>query len=476
MDLARLKQRGEAEWMIPRQDGMRVPVVLYGSRMLLQQMDDKVYRQAVNVASLPGIVGASYAMPDAQWGGGFPAGGVVAFDPRQGGIVSAGGVGFDISCGVRLIQTGLRSGQIAPGLDSLLDDLVRRIPAGLGSRGHIRLSEREMDSMLFGGARWAVECGWGDAQELTHIEEQGCMAGAEPEQVSVKARLRQRDAMGTLGSGNYYLQIQVVDKLYDYNLADRFGLSEDDVVISIHCGSRGLGHQVGSEFMMAMARRTEKYKLPLADRELAYAPADSRLGRQYLGAMRAATNCALANRQIIGARVREAFEFRYPLSEPRLVYDVSYNTCKQEVHLVDGQARSLLVHRKGATRALAPGHPDLPPALKETGQPVFIGGSMGTSSYVLSGLPGNADKSFSSACHGAGRAMSRRQALRRWSGREIIDDLSRRGIRIRCASHRGVAEEAPQAYKDVTTVVKDTEQAGLARRVARLRPLGVIKG
>jgi tRNA-splicing ligase RtcB len=476
MDLARLKQRGEAEWMIPRQDGMRVPVVFYGSRELVQQMDEKVYRQAINVAALPGIVGASYAMPDAHWGYGFPIGGVAAFDPLQSGIISAGGVGFDIACGVRLIHTGLRSEQIEPGFDRLLDDLLRRIPTGPGSRSHIRLSEREMDGMLIGGARWAVECGWGDVQELAHIEEQGCMADADPAQVSVRARLRQCDAMGTLGSVNHYLEIQAVDKLYDNTLARQFGLSEDDVVISIHCGSRGLGHQIGIEFQTAMTRLTDTRKLPLADRELAYAPIDSRLGGQYLGAMRAAINCALANRQIIAARVREAFEFRYPQSELHLLYDVSHNTCKQEIHSIDGRARSLLVHRKGATRALAPGHPSLPPTLRVAGQPVLIGGSMGTSSYVLSGLTGNADKSFSSACHGAGRSIGRRQAQRRWSGRETIDDLSRRGIRIRCASYRGLAEEAPQAYKDVTTVVKDTEQAGLARRVARLRPLGVIRG
>lgn len=476
MDIGKLEQRSETEWLIPRQDEMRVPAVFYASRALLEAMDDKVYQQTRNVATMPGIVEAAYAMPDAHWGYGFPIGGVAAFDPEEGGVVSAGGVGFDISCGVRLLHTGLTHTEIAPKMTALMDQLFEHIPAGIGSRGAITLDDTEMTAMLLGGARWAIDRGWGSSEDLEKIEEQGTMAGALPEHVSAKARTRQRREMGTLGSGNHYLEIQRVERVHDPAIARAFQLKENDIVVGVHCGSRGMGHQIGTEFLLEMAKSCPSFGIELPDRELACAPARSPLGERYLGAMRAAINCALANREIITHLTRQVLSGLFPNSDTRLLYDVSHNTCKEETHVIGGLERKLLVHRKGATRAFAPGHPDLPTAFSATGQPVLIGGSMGTGSYVLAGMTGNEARAFASACHGAGRKMSRRQARRNWSGRAVVDDLAQRGILVRSPSQRGIAEEAPGAYKDVDTVVEIAERAGLARRVARLEPLGVVKG
>jgi tRNA-splicing ligase RtcB len=439
-------------------------------------MDHKVYEQVVNVATLRGIVKASYAMPDAHWGYGFPIGGVAAFDPDQGGVVSAGGVGFDISCGVRCLHTGLVVEDVMPVQRALADILYHKIPAGVGSTGAIHLNEEQMDAMLAGGAKWAVERGWGTAADLERIEEHGQMLHAKPANVSAHAKKRQRDEMGTLGSGNHYLEVQKVARVFDADTAQAFGLKENDVVLSIHCGSRGLGHQIGTDFLRKMAIAAGQYGIVLPDRELACAPINSPVGEEYLGAMRAAINCALANRQIITHLVREAFAHILPKARLPLLYDVSHNTCKVEEHAVDGKTQKLYVHRKGATRAFGPGHPDIPAALRAVGQPVLIGGSMGTGSYVLVGTKEGEARSFASACHGAGRAMSRHQAYRTWKGRQVVDELAARGIIIRSPSSRGVAEEAPGAYKDVTAVVDAADVAGLARRVARLEPLVCVKG
>jgi tRNA-splicing ligase RtcB len=429
----------------------------------------------VNVATLPGIVKASYAMPDAHWGYGFPIGGVAAFDP-EGGVVSAGGVGFDISCGVRTLLTGLPVSAIEPRKRELADSLFAAVPAGLGSQGEIVLTPTEMDAMLAGGARWALDRGWGREADLERIEEHGQMRGARPDAVSEKAKERQRREMGTLGSGNHYLEVQVVDEVYAAEVAGAFGLAVGEVVVSIHCGSRGLGHQIGTEYLRDMAIAAERHGIRLPDRELACAPIRSSLGEQYLGAMRAAINCALANRQIVCHLTREAFRGLFPQARLDLLFDVSHNTCKVEEHVVDGRRRELYVHRKGATRAFGPGDPTLPKALVDVGQPVLIGGSMGTASYVLAGTKASETRAFSSACHGAGRAMSRHAATKRWRGRRVVDDLAARGIVIKSPSLRGVAEEAPGAYKDVSEVVDAAELAGLARKVARLRPLVCIKG
>jgi tRNA-splicing ligase RtcB len=439
-------------------------------------MDRKVYEQAVNVASLPGIVKASYAMPDAHWGYGFPIGGVAAFDPDQGGVVSAGGVGFDISCGVRCLHTGLTRPDILAVQRQLADTLFERIPAGVGSTGLIHLNEREMEAMLTGGAQWAVQAGWGLAEDLDRIEEHGRILHAKPGNVSQQAKKRQRDEMGTLGSGNHYLEVQQVTSIYDATIAEAFGLRIGDVVVMIHCGSRGLGHQIGTEFLKEMAISAGDYGIRLPERELACAPINSDVGQRYLGAMRAAINCALANRQILTHLVRQVFAELLPQAKLPLLYDVSHNTCKVEEHGIDGRTRRLYVHRKGATRAFGPGHPDISAALRPFGQPVLIGGSMGTGSYVLAGTRESESLAFSSACHGAGRAMSRHQATRTWSGRQLVDELAARGIMIRSPSMRGVAEEAPDAYKDVSAVVDAADAVGLARKVARTEPLICVKG
>jgi len=476
VDLSRFERVTDNEWRINPVGAMRVPGIIYADADLIRGMDDKVYEQITNVATLPGIIKASYAMPDAHWGYGFPIGGVAAFDAAQGGVVSAGGVGFDISCGVRSLTTGLTRSDIEPHKDSLADVLFAAIPAGLGSTGTIRLNDRGMQAMLTGGARWAVSQGYGYQDDLQYIEEYGCMAGALAEEVSQQAKRRQRDEMGTLGSGNHYLEVQHVIEIYDRNAARAFALHENDIVVSIHCGSRGLGHQIGTEFLKSMAIAAHQYGIELPDRELACAPINSPLGESYLGAMRAGINCALANRQILTHLARRAFERILPRAELSVLYDVSHNTCKQEEHVVDGKPMRLFVHRKGATRALGPGHADLPEAFRESGQPVLIGGSMGTASYILAGLPQSEQRCFASACHGAGRAMSRRKASKQWHGRQVIDDLSARGILIRSHSYRGVAEEAPGAYKDVDAVVDAAENAGLARKVVKLAPVICVKG
>ncbi|MGH8547117.1 MAG: RtcB family protein [Methylococcales bacterium] len=476
MDTGQLIQRDEYCWEIPVRGAMRVPAVIYADAELIRDMDPKVHEQICNVATLPGIVEAACVMPDAHWGYGFPIGGVAAFDPAQGGVISAGGVGFDISCGVRTLHTGLTMAELGPHQIRLADELYRSIPAGVGSHGKLHLNHKEMIGMLKGGAQWAVEMGYGESVDLEYIEEQGCMAGAEPSRVSSKARERQRDEMGTLGSGNHYLEVQRVAEIYSHETARSFRLYMDDIVISIHCGSRGLGHQIGTEFLKEMALSAASHGITLPDRELACAPIDSPLGKQYLGAMRAGINCALANRQIITHLTRQSFEDIFPGIPLSLIYDVSHNTCKMERHIAGDREMDLFIHRKGATRAFGPGHSDLPPAYREVGQPVLIGGSMGTSSYVLCGTDTSEQPAFSSACHGAGRAMSRRQASKRCRGEELIDELAARGILIRGPSLRGIAEEAPLAYKDVHAVVDAADRAGLARKVARLEPLICIKG
>jgi tRNA-splicing ligase RtcB len=468
-----LTKCSEFEWRIEPTGQMRVPGIIYAGEKLIEDMDEKVREQLSNVASLPGIQGAAYAMPDAHWGYGFPIGGVAAFDPDKGGVISAGGVGFDISCGVRTLHTTVNLHDLQQHKNSLADVLFGSIPAGVGSTGSIQLNEAEMDEMLSGGAHWAVARGYGFEQDLERIEENGRAHGAKPECVSREAKKRQAHEMGTLGSGNHYLEVQRVAEIFDAPSAKAFGFHLDDVIVSVHCGSRGLGHQVGTDYLKSMVIEGLR---PIPDRELACAAINSELGQRYLGAMRAATNCALANRQIITHLVREAFREVFPGASLPLCYDVSHNTCKVEEHRTDGNREELFVHRKGATRSFGPGHPALPASLRSAGQPVLIGGTMGTESYVLVGTGESERLAFSSACHGAGRAMSRTQATKLWQGRKLIDDLASKGILIRTRSYRGVAEEAPGAYKDVSAVAEAAEHANLARRVARLVPIICVKG
>ena len=476
MDATKVVQKNTTEWMLEPRGTMRVPGVLFADAQLIEEMDEQVLDQVAGVASLPGIVKASFAMPDAHWGYGFPIGGVAAFDADKGGVVSAGGVGFDISCGVRTALTKMHVDEIKPKLEKLANLLLARIPAGVGSTGSLKLNEQELDAMLTGGARWAVKRGFGTPNDLERIESHGHVAEADPSQVSQNAKSRQHDEMGTLGSGNHYLELQEIVEIYDENIAAAYGLRVGEVAVSIHCGSRGLGHQVATEFSKRMVAAAARHGIALPDRELACAPIHSDEGRAYLGAMSAAINCALANRQILLELVRRAWQELFRGADMELLYDVSHNTCRLEDVVVDEQPQKLWVHRKGATRAFGPGHPELPPDLRAAGQPVLIGGTMGTASYILAGTLESATRAFSSACHGAGRAMSRTQALKQWQGRAVMDDLARRGILIRTRSYRGIAEEAPGAYKDVDRVVEVTHAVGLARKVAKLVPLACIKG
>jgi tRNA-splicing ligase RtcB len=476
MKLTQLKQISTYEWEIPRKGKMRVPGIIFASKELITAMDEKVLEQVCNVACLPGIQSASYAMPDAHWGYGFPIGGVAAFDPQEGGVISAGGVGFDISCGVRTLNTGLTKEQLLSQQSAIAEALFRSIPAGVGSRGKLHLSPSAMDDMLAGGARWALDQGYGIPGDLEYCEENGRMSNANPAAVSDYAKKRQEKEMGTLGSGNHYLEIQEVVEVYDEPVAEVLGITVGDIKISIHCGSRGLGHQIGTEYLKKMVVEAHQYGLQLPERELASAPINSPTGQAYLGAMQAAMNCAMANRQILTHLTRQVFAKVFPQAELHLLYDVSHNTCKKEKHLVNGTLKPLYVHRKGATRAFGPNHPDLPLPYRSIGQPVLIGGTMGTASYILIGTETSAEKAWASSCHGAGRAMSRHKAKKQWRGDKVTRELKQRGILVRSPSFRGVAEEAPGAYKDVNAVVQAAHEAGLSKLVAKLVPLVVIKG
>jgi tRNA-splicing ligase RtcB len=463
-------------WRIDPVDGMRVPGIIYASRELLPDLaGDKSAEQVACVATLPGIVGASYAMPDVHWGYGFPIGGVAATDVAAGGVVSPGGVGFDISCGVRLLVSSLDAADLRPRLGRLMDALDAAIPRGMGGGAVWRLRGRgQLDEILLGGARYAVEQGHGEPGDLEYCEDGGVLPGAGPERVSARARERGQGQVGSLGSGNHFLEIQAVEQISDGRIAQAYGLRPGQVCVMIHTGSRGLGHQICSDFVAAMGPAMARYGISVPDRQLACAPVDSEEGAAYLAAMAAAANYGRANRQLLGQAARRAFADATGGQELRLLYDVSHNLAKIETHPVGGAPTQLCVHRKGATRALPPGHPDLPARYAGSGQPVLVPGSMGTSSYVLAGVSGGG--AFWSACHGAGRRLSRHQAARRTRGSALRAELAAAGIAVRGTSMRGLAEEAPAAYKDVDTVVGVCEQAGLARIVARLRPLGVVKG
>ena len=476
MNKTSLIKRSEWAWEIPQTGSMLVPGLLYASDSLIGELDNKVYEQLSNVASLPGIVKAAYAMPDAHWGYGFPIGGVAAFDPQEGGVISAGGVGFDISCGVRTMVTPFTCGELQGVRDKLADALFYHVPAGVGSTSRLRLNAREMTAMLTGGGKWAVDQGYGLPGDVERIENQGRCEAADPDEVSKEARRRQVEEMGTLGAGNHYLEVQVVREIFDESVASVFGLVPGGVVVSIHCGSRGLGHQVATEFSRRMVMEAAEFGIHVRDRELASVPAYSPPGKSYYGAMCAAANCALANRQILSHFVREVFRTVLGEAPLDLLYDVSHNLCSREEHEVNGKKKRLLVHRKGATRALGPGHLDLPACYRDVGQPVLVGGTMGTASYILVGTAEGDQLAFSSACHGAGRSQSRSQALKQYRGEDVVKTLRGRNITIKSRSYRGVAEEAPAAYKDVGAVVRASAGAGLARIVARLEPMICVKG
>jgi tRNA-splicing ligase RtcB (3'-phosphate/5'-hydroxy nucleic acid ligase) len=478
-----LEKIDEYRFRIPQSylKGMRVPGIVYADEKLLKDIvKDKALEQVVNVAFLPGIVKASMAMPDIHWGYGFPIGGVAATDIENGGVISPGGVGYDINCGIRMLRTNLYFDEIREKVPELTARLFAGVPAGVGSEGQIRVSEKEEREILVKGARWAVEHGYGIEEDLECTEESGAIAGADPSAVSERAFKRGKSQSGTLGSGNHFLEVQVIDQLYDAKLCDAFGLDLGMITVMIHCGSRGLGHEVCSEYVQTFVPAMRSHNITVPDRELACCPVKSPEGTAYLGAMRCAANYAWNNRQCIMHLTRQVFEkvFSRPWQKMQmsLIYDVCHNIAKIETHQVDGRETKLCVHRKGATRAFGPGHPSLPERYKKTGQPVIIPGDMGRNSFLLVGTQGAMEETFGSTCHGAGRIKSRSAAIRSVNASELLRDLESRGISVQAAGMKTLAEEAPEAYKDVNDVVSVVHNAGISKRVCRMRPVGVIKG
>jgi tRNA-splicing ligase RtcB len=473
-----LIQVEEAIWEIPRTGNMRTSARLIATEKMLELIGDSI-KQLRNIAELPGIVGHALAMPDIHYGYGFPIGGVAAFDMEEG-IISPGGVGYDINCGVRLLASDLQYDEVKDKIERIADALFRQIPAGVGKGGDVKLSRDEERKVLEQGTAWAIEHGYGSGSDLENIEEEGTIPGADPGTVSDRALARGRDQIGTLGSGNHFVEFGIVEKIYDQQLADALGLSENQVTLIVHSGSRGLGHQVCQDQIKQMKRAMQKYGIHVPDIQLCCAPIKSPEGQRYLGAMRSAVNYAFANRQMLTHRARRAVSEALDIPKGReifkTVYEVAHNIAKVEEHEVNGERVTLCVHRKGATRAFAPGRPEIPEHYREVGQPVLIPGDMGRYSYVLVGRQGAMDKTFGSTCHGAGRVMSRKEATRRAAGRKIDQELRKKGIIVRASSRKGLVEEMSEAYKDVSDVVEAVVAAGLSAKVARLRPLAVIKG
>jgi len=477
-----LKRVDEYRWEIPKGTvgGMLTNAVVFASEHMIPSiMQDNAPQQAANVACLPGIVGSSLAMPDIHWGYGFPIGGVAAMD-MQDGVISPGGIGFDINCGVRLIRSDLSEKDVRPLVKDLVDGMYRSVPSGLGSKGVTRLAEKDMEEVLGLGSHWAVEKGFGWDSDLPATEETGRMMEAEPSKVSDKARKRGIPQLGSLGSGNHFLEIDRVEEVFDPVVAEAFGLQKGGITISVHCGSRGCGHQIATDYLQRMERGMKNQGFRLPDRQLACARIQSMEGEEYFQAMSCGANYAWANRQMITHWVRESFEKVFHRDAEsmgmRLVYDVAHNIAKKEMHELEGRRQELLVHRKGATRAFAPGRSELPDIYRSVGQPVIVPGDMGTGSFVLKGMAGAMRDSFGSSCHGAGRVMSRQKAISSFEAPTIRQELQGKGIHLRSGSSEGLQEEAPGAYKDVVDVVDVVCGAGLTDRVARLTPIAVIKG
>ncbi|MDD5596216.1 MAG: RtcB family protein [Candidatus Omnitrophica bacterium] len=477
-----LEKIDDYRWRIPQsyKPGMKVPGLIYADEKLLKDIyQDKALEQVANVAFLPGIVNSSLAMPDIHWGYGFPIGGVAATDIEEGGVISPGGVGFDINCGIRLMRTDLRYEDIKDKLSDLVYALFNGVPAGVGSKGDIRVSAKEEKEILVKGAKWAVEQGYGTQEDLECTEENGAISGADPEAVSQRAYERGKAQSGTLGSGNHFLEVQVIDQLFDTELCDTFGLDLGQVTIMIHSGSRGFGYQVCEDYVKDMVHCLNKYNIHLPDRQLACAPVNSSEGKMYLAAMRCAANYAWANRQCLMHLTRLAFEKIFATSWQKLgmflIYDVAHNIAKVEKYEINGKEKNLCVHRKGATRAFPPNHPALPERYKKTGQPVIIPGDMGRNSYLLVGTE-KAVETFYSTCHGAGRVKSRTASTKSTNLNVLLKDLESKGIMVKASGRGTIVEEAPSAYKDVNDVVNVVHRAGISKRVCRMRPVGVIKG
>ncbi|MBE0447100.1 MAG: RtcB family protein [Actinobacteria bacterium] len=477
-----LERISKYTWRVPTsyRAGMRVPGIIYASEgLLLKAREDRAVEQVANVSFLPGVVSASYAMPDIHWGYGFPIGGVVATDIEKG-VISPGGVGFDINCGVRLLKTDLLAKEVESKLEKIVYELARNIPKGVGSRGRIKINRKEMERLMVDGAAWAVKNGYGWPEDIEHIEEKGRLEGADPSKVSERVYERGQDQPGTLGGGNHFVEIQEVVEVFDEKVAGVFGLFSGQLVIMIHSGSRGVGHQTCSDYIKVMDRAVRSLGISIPDRQLGCAPIKSKEGRDYYSAMACAVNYAFVNREILAHWVRESFERVFNKSAKsmgmNLLYDVCHNIAKIEEHIVDGKARNVCVHRKGATRAFGPGNTLIPPPYRTTGQPVLVPGDMGSASYVLVGTARAMSETFGSTCHGAGRVMSRSQAKKRIRSHELKSDLESRGIKVIAGNMALLAEEAPAAYKDVSQVVEVCHETGISTKVAKTRPLGVLKG
>lgn len=477
-----LRKINEYEWEIPRsfREDMRVPVRIFATRQLLEDIqDDKSLEQAANAATLPGLVGQVVVMPDVHQGYGFPIGGVAA-TRLPDGIISPGAIGYDINCGVRVLGSFIEFEEVEPYLSDLASALNHYCPSGVGTKGYLRVTDKELDQVCREGSRWALKQGYASEADLRRTEEEGCLEGADPMQISARAKERGRAQIGTLGAGNHFIEVDVVDQVFHPEAAQAMGLREGCLAVMIHCGSRGFGHQICTDYVRDFQAAVKRYGIHLPDRELVCAPLDSPEGKAYLGAMRAAANYAFANRQVLVYFARKAFEEvlagKVKNWQLHQVYDIAHNMGKIETHTVDGKAVRVCVHRKGATRAFGPGFEGLPEEYRSVGQPVLVPGSMGTASWVLVGTEGSMQRSFGSTCHGAGRMMSRSKAKKTVRGENLRKELEARGIHVRAGSMAGLAEEAPQAYKDVDEVVEIVDRAGIARKVARLRPVAVIKG
>jgi tRNA-splicing ligase RtcB len=478
-----LEQVDPCCWRIPKsyKPGMRVDGLIFASDKLVKHLvKDQAPEQVANVAFLPGIQTASLAMPDIHWGYGFCIGGVAATDPEEGGVISPGGVGYDVNCGVRLVRSNLFYREVKRHIRELVEELFRRVPTGMGKSGRYHFDQRELRQLMGEGVNYLKGRGLSTENDIAHTEAEGCLADADPSLVSDMALKRGLDQCGTLGSGNHFLEVQVVDHVFDETAASVMGLEKDMICVMIHSGSRGLGYQVCDDALTAFRRVPEKYGIELPDRQLACAPAQSPEGQRYIGAMRAAANFAWCNRQLLMMQAREVFAHVFGRSwqelQMNLIYDVCHNIAKLEEHTVDGKKKRVWVHRKGATRAFPPGHPEVPAIYRGIGQPVIIPGDMGRASWVLVGQPGSMERTFGTTCHGAGRLLSRTAAIRQSGTRRIDKELEAQGVIARAQSRRGLAEEQPQAYKNVDDVVDVVDQANLSRKVARMRPIGVIKG
>ncbi len=470
------KQIDSTRWILEKSGGMRVPGLIYADKELIGHIErDNVAAQVANVAHLPGIVGYSLGMPDIHWGYGFPIGGVAAMK-MSNGVISPGGVGYDINCGVRMLRTGLKKEEVRVKIDKLLDAIYENVPCGVGSKGKLRLSKNQLQEVLVKGAKWMVENGFGESRDLGVLEENGQLPGADPSKISKRAFERGAPQLGTLGAGNHFLEVQFVEKVYNPAIAEVFGLHEGEVTFMIHTGSRGFGHQVCDDYLRVCEHAIERYHIHLPDKELSCAPLNSKEGKDYFAAMACAANFAWANRQCITHWIRESFMSLFSNTKLEIIYDVAHNIAKIEKHIVEDKEEELCVHRKGATRAFPPGHPSIPEVYRDVGQPVLIPGDMGTSSYILIGTNIALKETFGSTCHGAGRRLSRHKAIKMARGRSIDKELLNKDIKVRAKSYRTLMEEMSDAYKDIDKVVSVVERAGISKKVARMKPFGVVKG